>query len=323
MKLLLDGPVKSDVRIGFFMDTHLHHMAPRSRIDDYPEAILSKLRQIKEMAENWDLTLFGGDLFHSPKQPYAYLCRVMDVLKDWPCPLYGIVGNHDYRGSMARRDSATLAVFAAGLIQPLSYLVVCRKEGRKHKHLLGISGMDYCLDPVLPVPKDLGLFNILVAHQYQEEYPNCRDILQKGAVAESCWEVVLLGHDHTVYPTTCLEDIWGKCIRTRLIRPGSVCRPTKADTREEIKIITLVFKSDNTLELEESPLEIALPEAVFSSKRIEREQLSQAIERYVQKLQIMTPAEEKGTIPFLLENLCSDQNVKELCLSYLRDVGAV
>ena len=81
-------------------DVHLSERNPRSRTDNWREAIINKLRQVGEIAREVDASavLDGGDFFDikSPSRNSHDLIReVAEVHQDYPCPTYANVGNHD------------------------------------------------------------------------------------------------------------------------------------------------------------------------------------------------------------------------------------
>ena len=81
-------------------DVHLSERNPRSRTDNWREAIINKLRQVGEIARKVDASavLDGGDFFDikSPSRNSHDLIReVAEVHQDYPCPTYANVGNHD------------------------------------------------------------------------------------------------------------------------------------------------------------------------------------------------------------------------------------
>ena len=84
----------------YFSDVHQSDRAPSGRKDDYTETIFAKLKEIGELAgeHNCALALFGGDMFHfkSPvKNSHSLVRRMIETFKAFPCPVAGVVGNHD------------------------------------------------------------------------------------------------------------------------------------------------------------------------------------------------------------------------------------
>jgi len=81
-------------------DVHLSERTPRSRTDNWREAILGKLRQVGEIASEIKAraVIDGGDFFDikSPSRTSHDLIReVAELHEAYPCPVYANVGNHD------------------------------------------------------------------------------------------------------------------------------------------------------------------------------------------------------------------------------------
>lgn len=106
-------------------DAHLADHPPQSRVDDWATTILSKLKQVGQIAgeERATVVLDGGDLFHvkSPSRTsHELIQRVTAVHHQYPCPVLGNVGNHDVKyGEVHYLNEAPLGVlFKSGIILP-------------------------------------------------------------------------------------------------------------------------------------------------------------------------------------------------------------
>jgi exonuclease SbcD len=78
-------------------DVHYRAGNPRSRLDDYQEAITAKLLECFELAQEHkvDVILQPGDLFDSPGLAWDTVKQLALVLKKAPCPFLTIPGTHD------------------------------------------------------------------------------------------------------------------------------------------------------------------------------------------------------------------------------------
>lgn len=81
-------------------DVHLSDHTPRSRTDNWTETVLRKLAAVGDIARKAGATavIDGGDFFDikAPgRNSHALIQRVMAVHRDYPCPVYANVGNHD------------------------------------------------------------------------------------------------------------------------------------------------------------------------------------------------------------------------------------
>lgn len=88
------------MRLLYVTDTHIRGTSPRSRLDDFPRTLLGKLREVVALARQSGVSaiLHGGDLFDRPDVAPAVAREFLGVLRESPCPIYGIAGNHDMFG---------------------------------------------------------------------------------------------------------------------------------------------------------------------------------------------------------------------------------
>lgn len=90
----------SYVRLISSSDEHLADLSPGFRKDDYRAAILGKLEYQGEVARKFEANAFlrGGDFFHikpANKTTHATVAKASEIHKEYPCPTYALVGNHD------------------------------------------------------------------------------------------------------------------------------------------------------------------------------------------------------------------------------------
>lgn len=81
-------------------DVHLSDHTPRSRTDNWTDTVLRKLAAVGNIARNAGAhaVIDGGDFFDikAPgRNSHALIRRAMEVHRDYPCPVYANVGNHD------------------------------------------------------------------------------------------------------------------------------------------------------------------------------------------------------------------------------------
>lgn len=81
-------------------DVHLADDTPRSRADVWSDTVLNKLVHVGELAREYGAAavIDGGDFFNikSPgRNSHALIQRVLAAHRDYPCPVYANVGNHD------------------------------------------------------------------------------------------------------------------------------------------------------------------------------------------------------------------------------------
>lgn len=129
-------------------DTHLSDRSPQSRTDNWTDTVLGKLEQVGEIAiaENAAAVIDGGDFFDvkSPaRNSHKLIRRVADLHRDYPCPVYATVGNHDcVYGDISFLGQQPLGVlFSTGVFQRLyhQYEVYFNELG-VHPYVRGAGG---------------------------------------------------------------------------------------------------------------------------------------------------------------------------------------
>jgi len=92
--------VDSEVEIGTVGDVHLSDKAPSQCYDTYNDDLFGLLDEIIKIAteRNLKALVLSGDIFHI-KRPdrtsHKTVQRMIDVIHASPCPVYGVIGNHD------------------------------------------------------------------------------------------------------------------------------------------------------------------------------------------------------------------------------------
>jgi len=88
------------LRILFITDTHIRGNTPKNRIDDLPEALEMKFKEIIGIIDDYsvDFLLHGGDLFDRPDVSISIMSKFAPLLTEMKVPIYIICGNHDIFG---------------------------------------------------------------------------------------------------------------------------------------------------------------------------------------------------------------------------------
>lgn len=88
------------VKILCIGDLHLSDKPPSKCTESYNDDLFDLLLEIAKISgdREVDAAVFAGDLFHI-KRPdrtsHKTVQRMIDVVQSFPCPVYGVVGNHD------------------------------------------------------------------------------------------------------------------------------------------------------------------------------------------------------------------------------------
>ena len=144
-------------------DVHMADKTPRRRTGVWSVDVCSKLMWIGELAKkiNAQGVIDGGDFFDvkSPtKNSHALVRKAMDAHKDYPCPTYALVGNHDVKyGKYEYLPEQPLSVmFSSGVFTEFgSDKEVILEEGDVKVRLVGIPyhGTEYNLDLLRDIKK--------------------------------------------------------------------------------------------------------------------------------------------------------------------------
>lgn len=107
----------SGIRILFLTDTHIRGNSPRGRTDNLPETLVSKLKEVAGIAENYNVNaiMHGGDLFDTPGPSLSVSSQFLAIFRQMPAPVYIIAGNHDLFGQNPQTLHRTMLGLAAEL----------------------------------------------------------------------------------------------------------------------------------------------------------------------------------------------------------------
>ena len=170
----------------YFTDTHSKGVNPRSRIDDYPLAIIEKVDWVVQQSikRKVDIILHGGDWFDSHDVGNSVVGDFMDAIAPAVAagiPIVGTYGSHDVHGYNAE----TLKRGALRILES-SKMVTILRRGQVYAingvaivgcpHTTGLDGGDgnyfiddyYCVDQIAQEEYDA---TILLAHGTLVEYP--------------------------------------------------------------------------------------------------------------------------------------------------------
>lgn len=225
-------------------DLHLHDINPRSRVDDYSSAILTKLSYMFNLAkkDNIEAIFFLGDIFHKPSGlSTKYLNKVIDVFQSSPCPCYTIIGNHDIPFNRIEDvDNTSLGIlFKSQALTPLAehpYYVTSSIVIYGYNYNTDISSIE-CPDQIS--------YGICLSHSYGEDVsfgqPGKAEYFKWSLPNNKPFNLYVLGHDHSYYETKHIYQ------SSELIRLGALSRVTSAisDTQRDISILQLNIDPDN------------------------------------------------------------------------------
>lgn len=301
-----------------FTDVHLADKGPLSRIDDYREAILDKLDQASKIARERkvDLALCAGDLFHlkSPTKNSHYLVsKTIEILKSFPCPVYGIYGNHD----IYQDNSKTLPK------QP--FYVILKSEAMTYladesfdKGNIRIFGMDYLCNPEYPDfnrDKKTEKIQICVAHvNASSKFDDLfgERVYKYQDLAKCTPDVFLFGHYH---PDQGIEIHNNK----HFINVGSLSRGSlKKDELTRIPNLGFIEINDKyEIRTEKIPLNVTPSSEIFDLEMKKKEDLEEKeIEIFINEMKQKMSLDNIDDINQTINAMTFDKIVKDRAIEY-------
>lgn len=261
-------------KIVFFTDPHVSGKTPAARLDNYPETILGKIRQVGEIAKeiHADAVICGGDWFDRPDVGPNIVSRLGEILKRFPCNIYTVIGNHDVYGYNAATINRSMMGILSGFgaVKRLMSDTPCIIEE------FAVTGVDahYELDRNGRVsdytdgPKEDDKINIRVLHSFLDtkdwpDYVASTNIYNLPATNS---DIILTGHEHTGY---------GKIVHggTTYINPGALGRVTASvgDVNKVVQVCIIESGPDKTFTVTFRKLNYAPAEEVIDRDRLLRE----------------------------------------------------
>ena len=223
----------------FYTDIHVSGQTPRNRIDDYPRAIIEKLRETYKIAseKKCDIVLFGGDFFDTHKiYSYDIMSEVIEIISASPLETYCIIGQHDLRGY----NPNTYDQSAFGFVQKhcKNFYVIWERMELEDCVLYPCHVWDD-FDEVVKIDLDDEKPTIMLAHHLLSKDLHMFDIIQTSSIKKCDFDIVLSGDLHTGYDIHTIDG-------TLFANPGSLCRKTKADKDRDPRVLLFEIKNGKT-----------------------------------------------------------------------------
>jgi DNA repair exonuclease SbcCD nuclease subunit len=251
-----------------FGDLHVSSRTPLSRIDNYGETVLNKLKSIRDLAieEGVSTIITTGDFFEEYHEPISYMNRLIEVLntfKDNNITFLSLIGNHDlpYNNMDYFHTTPLSLLFKSGLVQKLDMIEndnvqVWGLHFTEKEPLINLKVLEHrSLDSIkASLNEDKKL--ILVAHYaINNTVPN--ESIDEKNLKE--FDIVFSGHDHMPY-----DPIYNDT--TTILRPGSLTRMTKDTYNLERGIRVYIYdQEEDQISSKELP-NVLDPKQIFKNK---------------------------------------------------------
>ena len=308
-------------------DVHLSERNPRSRTDNWREAIINKLRQVGEIARKVDASavLDGGDFFDikSPSRNSHDLIReVAEVHQDYPCPTYANVGNHDcVYGDYTYLPQQPLGVlFSTGVFNRLydEHEVTFEKNGVTVR-VVGIPyhGTTYDMDRFKNIEKGDEDYLVCIAHVLASKkggsmFEN-EDIIKYNDLKDLAPDVWCFGHWHKDQGITEIAD--GKWV----VNVGSLSRGSLVQDDMDRKPCAIEIDFTDGINFVRHDLEIPSADEIFDVQGRERAEMRESVmEDFVSALsQSLVLDNEENTLESVVAKTDVPDIVRERALRYL------
>lgn len=295
------------MKILFMNDSHIRGNNPVSRIDNYPESLRSKHKEIGQIIkdDNIDIVLHGGDIFHSPDASKSLISEYIKILKSWEVPIYCIAGSHDVIGYNEKTISRTalgvlIAADAMKLlgsipteIHPGIFVV-----GINHSYRLDENSENYF---VKKCDKDCILIEMVhgmvVDKPFFDDYTLIEDIKTEA-------DIFLSGHFHLGWGP-------GKVNNTLFINPGSLGRVENTERVFPPSVCILNIEGKD-IDYEIVPLKCVVPsEDVFKTVTKLGTETSEKILEFMKTLSQKTDDLEKTDAKSLVLKIAKEEKVDD------------
>lgn len=321
------------MKIIHITDTHGKSSNPSSRLDDFPSAVIRKLKYIGEYGKSLIdqgeevICIHSGDWIDSPDVSEKHIREIAQEVNSWLFKTYGILGNHDIYGYNPETFMRTPLAIAEGLnmFTRLSNNPITIESSTAKIALTGVDSF-YDLDRE-------GFLDLYNKSEYLEGYLNIRVIhgmlLKKKVpmynstsiedVRECDADVILTGHDHVGFGVIHENGRY-------FCNPGSLLRVTASngDIRRDVRFGLITVEKDmvTDFELINLPINIAFP----SNEVLDETKLKQEKENKERIEMLMTQvanAKDKTSFDIYesLDELCKSNSIskedKQMCLDYL------
>jgi len=313
-----------DDKLLFVGDTHFNSVPPLSRIDDYSQTCIVKLRNVKQLCieHEYKTVIFLGDIFHRTQQPFSYMYQIISVLKEFydeGIGVFTIFGNHDLPYEKVENVVKT----PLGILLQTNYM----KSFREMNLCLGdkninIEAFHY---PDTLTKAKLGDFSVCVAHRFYN-YNFSESTLRRQNIEDLAYDYYVLGHDHVPY-----DDV--RIGRQVITRPGALLRGTKHEynLNRDIYLDALIFTiEDNKVVVTHKRhiLKSELAEKVFSARAYSPKGNKFEFEDFEEKVEeLLSKMDEFGTEHFsvykILDALSLEEPIRLRIEKYLEDCGII
>lgn len=315
----------------YFTDPHVSGKTPISRLDNYPETILNKVRQVGEIARDVgaDAVLCGGDWFERPDVGPNIVAQLGEILRQFPCKIYTVLGNHDVYGY----NAATASRSMIGILSGFGAIVRLKDQAPEIIGNFAVSGVDasYQLDRAGRIsdytdgPVIDGKINLRVLHSFLDTNKWPEEVASTCIydLPETRSNIILTGHEHTGYGHI-------KHRNTSYVNPGALGRVTASvgDVNRVVRVCIIESSFSPQYEISFRELDYAPADEVLDRERLKREKEAvQNREKFLATLSGSSVLKEMGAVETFniysaLAKLSAEDGISEQVVDVVRNILA-
>lgn len=293
-------------------DLHYRGTNPRSRLDNFQEALGAKLLEVMFLAREHkaDCIIIPGDIFDGPSTSWGVVADLIQILKSAPCPVLSIHGNHDiYGGNVISKHRTPY-----GLLSKIGFLWDVEDSEFDGEGVL-ITGHGFTVETdteagmrqFSPRTGINGVCGIHVVHSMLLDRYLGFDIRHTLiSQVKTSAQVIISGHEHTGFGIVKRENDG-----VLFINPGALCRLSAhvAEIERTIQVALLTVENGQAA-AELIPLKSARP----GHEVLSREHIEAAAERESRIDEFLKLLASEGEAKFLevreiVEDIAARENV--------------
>jgi len=314
-------------------DLHFRGTNPRARLDNFQEALTTKLIEVFSLAREHktDCIIIPGDIFDGPSTSWGVVADLIQILKTAPCPILSIHGNHDiYGGNVISKHRTPY-----GLLSKIGFLWDVEDseftgEVEKDGQIVLITGCGFDTNTDTKTPEGKaqfspriwvdGAFQIHVVHSMLLDKQPGFD-MRHTLISEvkTSAQVIISGHEHTGFGIVRRESD-----RMLFVNPGALCRLSAhvAEIERPVQVVLLTVENGQAA-AELIPLKSARP----GHEVLSREHIEAAAERESRIDEFLKLLASEGEAKFLevreiVEDIAARENLPEaIKAEALRRIG--
>lgn len=275
-------------------DLHYRGVNPRSRLDNFKEALSRKLYEVYDLAGRHSVKaiIIPGDIFDGPSPGWGTATELGMILQAAPCPVLVIPGNHDiWAGNPGSKYRTPF-----GMLAKLGIMWDLTEEPFKIKDRevfnIAVTGHGFTVEtdtelgkqqfiPPTPMEEWKGIFVHIVHSMLMDHSPGFDIRHTLISQVKTTAQVIISGHEHIGFGIKRRDD------GVLFINPGALCRLSAHHAEMERLIqVALLTVENGQADAELIPLKSAAPgHEILSRTHLEAEaERSERLERFLSLL---------------------------------------